>query len=197
MRGMRLDVKCLLLGIAVFLLSSCSYYTQNNMVPPYNSPNPPPKPLMLADNQVSKSRVSHSSRMPSHINTSEKVIVIDPRVHAWGAYDANGNLLRSGIATAGSGWCPDIRRSCRTRVGTFRIYSLGSFGCKSSRYPLPRGGAPMPYCMFFNGNQGLHGSYNVVDGNASHGCVRLHVDDAEWVRFNFANHGTKVIVRPY
>jgi lipoprotein-anchoring transpeptidase ErfK/SrfK len=55
----------------------------------------------------------------------------------------------------------------------------------------------MPYCMFFNGNQGLHGSYNVVDGNASHGCVRMTVSDAEWVRFNFANIGTKVIVRPY
>ena len=55
----------------------------------------------------------------------------------------------------------------------------------------------MPYCVFFNKNQGLHGSQYVMEGNQSHGCVRLSVDDAEWVRFNFANIGTKVIVRPY
>lgn len=55
----------------------------------------------------------------------------------------------------------------------------------------------MPYCMFFNGRQGLHGSYEVVKGNISHGCVRVHVEDAKWIRFNFAGYGTRVIVRPY
>jgi len=55
----------------------------------------------------------------------------------------------------------------------------------------------MPYCMFFNGKQGLHGSNQVVRGNVSHGCVRLHVGDAKWIRFNFATIGTKVIVKPY
>lgn len=138
-------------------------------------------------------------RLPQHISShGEKVIVIDPHVHAWGAYSPTGELLRSGLATAGKRWCPDIDRACRTAVGSFRIYSLGSFNCKSHKFPVERGGgAPMPYCMFFNGGQGLHGSYEVVDGNASHGCVRLHVDDAEWIRFNFANVGTKVIVKPY
>lgn len=141
---------------------------------------------------------SEGSRLPEHIKApGEKVVVVDPRVHAWGAYSPSGELLRSGIATAGKKWCPDIDRPCRTSVGTFRIYSLGSFSCKSHKFPVNRGGAPMPYCMFFNGGQGLHGSYEVVDGNASHGCVRMHVDDAEWLRFNFANIGTKVIVRPY
>ncbi|HSW70413.1 MAG TPA: L,D-transpeptidase family protein, partial [Gammaproteobacteria bacterium] len=41
------------------------------------------------------------------------------------------------------------------------------------------------------------GSYEVVDGNASHGCVRLKVQDAEWLRFNFVSIGTKVVVLPY
>jgi lipoprotein-anchoring transpeptidase ErfK/SrfK len=139
-----------------------------------------------------------ASRMPQHIDTGgEKVILVDPNVHAWGAYDADGNLVRGGVATSGGNYCPDIHRRCHTKSGTFRIYSLGSSGCKSSIYPLPRGGAPMPYCMFFNKNQALHGSYEVRDGNASHGCVRLLVPDAEWIRFNFATVGTKVIVRPY
>lgn len=134
------------------------------------------------------------SKIPGY---GEKVIIIDPRSHTWGAYTPSGQLLRSGTATAGGSYCPDIRRSCRTRSGTFRIYSLGSSGCISHKYPLPRGGAPMPYCMFFNGKQGLHGSYQVVKGNVSHGCVRVHVPDAKWIRFNFATYGTKVIVRPY
>jgi lipoprotein-anchoring transpeptidase ErfK/SrfK len=137
-----------------------------------------------------------SMRMPPQISTQEKTLIVDPRVHAWGAYE-NGELQRSGLATAGGDWCPDVNRPCRTKVGTFRIHSLGASDCKSSKYPLPRGGAPMPYCMFFNGNQGLHGSGEVVDANVSHGCVRLHVADAEWIRFNFANIGTKVVVKPY
>lgn len=143
---------------------------------------------------------NYASRIPQHINTyGEKVVIIDPVVHVWGAYDADGNLVRSGLATAGNSWCPDIGRACRTRSGSFRIISLGSPYCKSTRYPLPNGGAPMPYCMYFNGNQGLHGTYGggVVEGNISHGCVRLHVEDAQWLRYNFVNIGTKVIVKPY
>lgn len=139
----------------------------------------------------------YSTRLPKQIRTSERVVVVDPRVHAWGAYSSDGNLIKAGLATAGSSWCKDIGRSCRTKVGAFRVQSLGHAKCKSSIYPLPKGGAPMPYCMFFNKNQGLHGSYNVVEGNVSHGCVRLRVRDAEWLRFQFVHIGTKVIVRPY
>jgi lipoprotein-anchoring transpeptidase ErfK/SrfK len=136
--------------------------------------------------------------IPSHIPaTGEKVIIIDPNAHAFGAYSPGGVLLRSGTATAGSRWCRDLHRPCKTRSGSFRIHSLGSSGCKSHKFPLPRGGAPMPYCMFFNGGQGIHGSYEVVRGNISHGCVRVHVGDAHWLRFNFAGYGTRVVVRPY
>lgn len=144
--------------------------------------------------------VNYESRIPSHINTNgQRTIVIDPRVHVWGAYDGSGNLVKAGLASAGSSWCADIGRACKTRSGTFRIQSLGNAGCKSTIYPKPRGGAPMPYCMFFNGNVAMHGSpaSHVVEGNVSHGCVRLRVHDAEWIRHNFANVGTKVIVRSY
>ncbi len=144
------------------------------------------------------SYTSYSSRLPQTLEGHyEKVIIINPRKHVWGAYSADGKLLRAGLATAGSSWCPDIHRSCRTKSGTFRIYSLGSQSCYSKRYPVGRGGAPMPYCMFFNGNQGLHGSHEIAEANLSHGCVRISVSDAAWVRFNFANIGTKVIVTSY
>jgi len=140
---------------------------------------------------------SNRDELPSQISPGEKTIIVDPRIYAWGAYDANGRLIKSGVATTGRAWCPDIHRPCRTKSGYFRIYSLGSSSCKSSRYPLPHGGAPMPYCMYYNGNQALHGSYEVARAHLSHGCVRLHVNDAKWIRFNFANYGTRVIVKSY
>jgi len=186
MRRLRVCISLGGVGLIALFLSSCT-----TMVGPTPAAKPevrkieaPPPP-------------NYAARIPNKINTKEKVIVIDPNVHVWGAYDANGDLIKAGLATAGSNWCADIKRACRTRPGSFRIQSLGSAGCKSSIYPLPRGGAPMPYCMFFNGHQGLHGSYQVVEGNLSHGCVRLHVSDAQWIRFNFARIGTKVIVKPY
>ncbi len=141
---------------------------------------------------------SYSSRLPQQISTSgEKMIIIDPRVHAWGAYSSSGALIRSGLATAGAGWCGDLGRPCRTKTGSFRIVSLGDRNCYSKKFPVGEGGAPMPYCMYFNGGQALHGSYEVVDGNRSHGCVRVSVQDAQWIRFNFAQTGTRVVVKSY
>jgi len=136
----------------------------------------------------------------------EKLVIVDLNQHAWGAYDSDGTLVRWGPATGGKDYCPDIGRGCRTKSGSFRVYSLGSSKCVSSKFPVPRGGAPMPYCMFFNGGQALHGSPGqVLKGNASHGCVRLFVPDAEWLRYDFIEppreyndyRGTRVDVLPY
>lgn len=184
MRNIGCFTSLIFFSLSLISLSSCSTYSTSSQENGYYAANVPK---------------DYSNRLPSTIATSEKVVVVDPSVHAWGAYDRNGSLLRSGLATAGAAYCPDTGRPCRTSVGTYRIYSLGNPDCKSHKFPLPRGGAPMPYCMFFNGGQGLHGSgFNeVVDANVSHGCVRMHVADAEWLRYNFANVGTKVIVRPY
>lgn len=140
----------------------------------------------------------YASRIPSHINTGgEKTIVVNPEVHTWGAYSAKGDLVRAGLISAGSNYCPDLHRPCRTKSGTFRIQTLGSANCVSKKFPLGRGGAPMPYCMYFNGAMALHGSYELAEANLSHGCVRMSVGDAKWIRFNFAHVGTKVIVKPY
>lgn len=101
------------------------------------------------------------------------------------------------MAASGSNWCADEQRQCHTRTGEFRIRSLGGAGCKSPSFPLPTGGAPMPYCMYFNETQALHGSPHVVRGNISHGCVRMYPSDARWMRYNFAEIGTKVIILSY
>jgi lipoprotein-anchoring transpeptidase ErfK/SrfK len=147
-----------------------------------------------------------SAPLPKYIKSnSEKVIVVHPRDHVWGAYNSKGTLVRWGLATAGSDWCSDIKKPCRTKTGTFRIFSLGSASCTSNKYPFPGGGASMPYCMYFNGSEGIHGSTDIQYANASHGCVRVHIDDAKWLRYKFVEgpnpsnqyRGTKVIVQSY
>jgi lipoprotein-anchoring transpeptidase ErfK/SrfK len=51
--------------------------------------------------------------------------------------------------------------------------------------------------MFFHGGYAIHGSYQVPGYNASHGCIRVHPSDAEWLSDNFVRYGTKVVVKPY
>lgn len=144
--------------------------------------------------------------LPAHARTQgEKLVLVDPSAHAWGAYNAKGKLVRWGIATAGDEWCDDVGQRCKTRSGNFRIYSMGDGGCISNKFPLPDGGAPMPYCMYFSGGQAIHGSGEVVFDNVSHGCVRVHVDDAKWLRYQFVEgpssanqyRGTRVFIEPY
>lgn len=136
--------------------------------------------------------------LPTQIDPpGEKMVLVNPIEHAWGAYDASGRLLRSGLASAGADWCADMGQECHTVTGSFRIRSLGSASCVSPSFPMPNGGAPMPYCMYFTEYQALHGSYEVVHGNISHGCVRMHVNDAKWLRFHFVQIGTLVVIEPY
>lgn len=178
----------------LFLLTSCAsmsssqFYANNQS----NSIYPPPSydPLLYA------------MRLPSKINThGNKIVYIDPNVHAWGAYASNGKLVRAGIATAGGRICPPDAdsRNCKTSAGTFRITSIGGPDCYSKKYPKPRGGGLMPYCMYFNKGQALHGSPAsiVTEDNISHGCVRMMIPDAQWMVKHFASVGTNVVVAPY
>ncbi|MHB1947516.1 MAG: L,D-transpeptidase [Gammaproteobacteria bacterium] len=140
-----------------------------------------------------------ASALPQNINTREKVIVVDPKVYAWGAYSEEGRLIRAGIASAGADFCEDEGRPCHTSTGTFRIYSMGNQDCISHQYPVGKGGSLMPYCMFFHKGESLHGSPDqmMVENNISHGCVHMRIPDVEWLRYNFAEVGTKVMVLPY
>lgn len=187
MKSLNSVIALTLVSLGAILLSSCSSMSGNA-----NSGR------MRADAGPQQNYPSYESRLPPHIASNEKTILIDPNVHAWGAY-SNGSLVKAGLAVAGADYCPDIGRKCHTGAGSFRVNSLGSASCKSSKYPIGRGGAPMPYCMFFNRNQAMHGEYEggLAEANLSHGCVRMHTPDAEWIRFNFANVGTRVVVKPY
>ena len=63
-----------------------------------------------------------------------------------------------------------------TPSGTYRPFRL-----EKEHYSKEWDDAPMPYSIFFTGRgHAVHGSYHVksLGRRASHGCVRLHLDNA-------------------
>ena len=135
---------------------------------------------------------------------SEKQIIIDQEKLAWAAYDAQGNLLLWGPLSSGGDKCSDSNKSCRTLTGIFRIFSKENVKCTSDVFPIGKGGAKMPYCMYFHKGFAIHGSDDLPGRRASHGCVRLFTQDAKWLNETFVElssernkfMGTKVTVRP-
>jgi lipoprotein-anchoring transpeptidase ErfK/SrfK len=51
--------------------------------------------------------------------------------------------------------------------------------------------------MFFSKHYAIHGSSDVPNYNASHGCVRVKPKDARWLHKNFMHIGTTVIIKSY
>lgn len=141
----------------------------------------------------------YASAFPSHRDTNGKrVFIFSPKSHAWAAYNENGRRVNEGRASGGKNYCPDIHRGCKTIVGTFKVIAKKGVYCKSSKFPRPRGGAPMPYCMYFHPKgYAIHGSSDVPNANASHGCIRVTPETAKWLNQNFITVGTVVIVLPY
>lgn len=123
----------------------------------------------------------------------KRLIIVDLSKHAFAAYGEQGNLIHWGPVSGGKGYCPDTGSNCNTITGKFKILRKQGEACTSSKYPLPNGGAPMPYCMHFSGGYALHGS-TLPGFHASHGCVRLFFEDAKWLNHHFGKIGTRVIV---
>jgi lipoprotein-anchoring transpeptidase ErfK/SrfK len=130
--------------------------------------------------------------------TGNHVFIFNPRTHAWAAYNENGERINTGRASGGRAFCRDIGRSCRTVVGNFHVLSKGDAFCISKIYPVPYGGARMPYCMRFHpSGYAIHGASYVPNYNASHGCIRVTTPAARWLNQNFIQNGTTVTVLPY
>ncbi len=137
------------------------------------------------------------SPMPLYRNTHHKpMVVINLHKFAFGAYNKDGKLLRWGPASSGGKICPDDKgQSCTTPTGAFRVFKIGNKDCISRTYPrVTKGGAPMPYCMFFKGGIAMHASTMMGFANMSSGCVRLFLSDAEWLNHNFIKMNTRVDV---
>jgi lipoprotein-anchoring transpeptidase ErfK/SrfK len=67
------------------------------------------------------------------------------------------------------------RRGYRTPRGRYRPYLL-----KKMHYSRKYDNSPMPNSIFFLGGYAIHGTYylNSLGRPASHGCIRLHPDNA-------------------
>lgn len=131
---------------------------------------------------------------------NEKLIIFDPKLLAWAAYESDGRLVNWGPASGGANWCDDINRRCRTAVGIFKILEKRGVDARSSLYPIGCRGdscAPIPWFMPFHSGMGFHGSNNLPGFNASHGCVRLFTEDAKWLNQKFIDIGTKVLIKNY
>lgn len=183
------------IGVSALLGVAGLAYAQDNGMSPKKSSKHTYKMQKHGHHKAQRSVRAHfpSSRPAA----GRPVFIFSPASHAYAAYNSEGKLVRVGRASGGRSYCPDIKRSCRTPRGVFTVHSKGGPGCKSTRYPLPRGGAPMPYCMFFSKYYAVHGSNDVPNYNASHGCVRVTPSDAAWLSHNFMRIGTKVIVTSY
>ncbi|MBA4697555.1 MAG: L,D-transpeptidase [Legionella sp.] len=135
----------------------------------------------------------------------EKQVVIDQDKLAWGAYDTTGTLVHWGPISSGSDRCSDnSSRTCRTMTGVYHFFSKENENCRSNVFPIGKGGAKMPYCMYFHKGFAMHGAQDIPGYRASHGCVRMFSEDAKWLNHHFieltndqsSRLGTKVIVRP-
>ena len=88
------------------------------------------------------------------------------------------------------------RRGYRTPVGNYRPIRLERT-CYSRKYDL----APMPYSVFFHGGYAIHGTTEIrsLGRPASHGCVRLHPNNAARLFELVQRHGkddTRISVVP-
>lgn len=145
------------------------------------------------------------SPFPRYIDSDgEKKIYISQKKLAWAAYDQDGELLWWGPISSGISKCPGVIGGCTTPTGSFRIIRKQDIECVSTVFPRRadgnNGGALMPYCMHFFMGYALHGSYEVPGYRASHGCVRMFIEDARWLNEEFIDlpgdgmKGTRVII---
>lgn len=167
-----------------------------------NQSSPKALTQVAANTSIKKNRLSHRQmfyHLPSDVNhhLGERMFVFSPRLRQWAAYNQYGQRIAYGVANGGANWCSDVGRPCRTPNGAYRVHSKGQPTCRSSKYPVGKGGAKMPYCMFFHKGYAIHGSPHISSRNGSHGCIRVRTEAAQWLHRYFINHGTKVIVLPY
>ncbi len=135
------------------------------------------------------------SPFPEEIDASgEKIVLVNLNLHAFAAYDEAGSLVHWGPVSGGKGWCSNINQQCSTATGSFRVSRKRGPECISNTFPVNTGGgAPMPYCIYYYRGFALHGS-TLPGYHASHGCVRLFHEDAEWLNKQFLSIGSRVIV---
>lgn len=120
-----------------------------------------------------------------------KFILIDLKRQFLGLYEC-GRLAASYPVSTGRSERGPKGENYRTPTGDFRVHAKNK-DAKSSKYPEPDGGAPMPYAVnFIFPGYWMHGG-DLVGFAASHGCVRELYTDAPKI-FAWAGKGIPVRV---
>ena len=80
------------------------------------------------------------------------------------------------------------RRGYMTPIGSFRPERL-----ERVWYSTIYNGSPMPYAVFFHGGFAVHGTYETgaLGQPVSHGCVRLHPENARTLFELIREHGVE------
>lgn len=114
-----------------------------------------------------------------------RIDVSDQTMHV---YEDNREVGVWPVSTARSGYCTPIGR-----YQPIRLHRMWH----SRKYDW----APMPFSIFFHGGYAIHGTTDI--GNlgrpASHGCIRLHPDNAETLFDMVVAHGkdaTLIVIVP-
>lgn len=181
---------------------------QQDLIKRINRMNIELKPGMIiaVPDNLEQLSVYDVSPFPRYIEPrGEKIIYVSQEELAFGAYDEQGELIWWGPLSPGSGQCPYTEGHCQTPSGEFRIIRKQDYDCVSTVFPQRSdgfdGGAEMPYCMHFYRGYALHGSDTLPGYRASHGCVRMFIEDARWLNEEFIDLpgaggliGTRVII---
>jgi hypothetical protein len=133
---------------------------------------------------------------------------VDLNILAWGAWESDGHgkatLVRWGPANGGSKVCSDTHLPrCKSPVGTRSVLGMYGKWKRSDLYPLDcadkrKCGAKMPWYMkLVSSGEGIHGYAQLPGWNASHGCLRILMEDAHWINKSFAFKGMPVVLADY
>ena len=151
---------------------------------------PTAKPTLAPANKNSKGNGKSYSKYKLVVDVS------DQRVYAYGYENgAYGTLARVMICSTGT-------KSNPTPLGTFkgsgpshRWHYFEKFECYA-QYSWRIKGSILFHSVLYNEIDGSPTSSSVrnLGRRASHGCIRLSVEDAKWIYNNFAS-GTTVVVR--
>lgn len=165
-----------------------------------------PGMTLAVPNNIDRITIYDVSPFPRYIESDgEKTIFVNQKELAWGAYDEKGELVWWGPISSGTGNCPEELGGCKTPAGAFRVIRKQDIDCISTAFPIRAnglsGGAVMPFCMHFLRGYALHGSYLVPGYRDSHGCVRMFIEDAQWLNEEFIDlpggegaKGTRVVI---
>lgn len=78
------------------------------------------------------------------------------------------------------------RKGYTTPRGVYQPYLL-----KPMHYSKKYDNAPMPNSIFFDGGYAIHATYDLkhLGRPASHGCIRLHPQNAKWLYYLVKEYG--------